>query len=38
MQLGFNLSNRVTDALESSSLLIYLIQVKGIYTQEGLVD
>jgi hypothetical protein len=33
MQLGFNLRNRVTDTLESSTMLIYLIQVKGIYTQ-----
>jgi hypothetical protein len=31
--LGFNLSNGVTDTLESNSILIYLIQVKGIYTQ-----
>jgi hypothetical protein len=29
-----NLSNGVTDTLESNSLLIYLIQVKGIYTQK----
>ncbi len=34
VQLGFNLINRVTDTLESSSILIYLIHVKGIYTQE----
>ncbi len=34
MQLGFNLSNGVTDTLESSSILIYLIQVKGIYTKK----
>ncbi len=33
MQLGFNLSNGVTDTLESSSILIYLIQETGIYTQ-----
>jgi len=32
------LSNGVTDALESSSLLIYLIQEKGIYTLKGCVD
>jgi hypothetical protein len=38
MQLGFNLSNRVTDTLESTSILIYLIQVKGIYTQKGCID
>ncbi len=34
MQLDFNLSNCVTDTLESSSILIYLIQMKGIYTQK----
>ncbi len=34
MQLGFNLSNGVTDKLESISILIYLIQVEGIYTQK----
>jgi hypothetical protein len=34
VQLGFNLSNGVTDTLESSTILIYLIQVKGIYTQK----
>jgi hypothetical protein len=34
MQLGFNLSNIVTDTLESSSILIYLIQVAGIYTRK----
>ncbi len=33
VQLAFNLRNRVTDTLESSSILIYLIEVKGIYTQ-----
>ncbi len=32
VQLAFNLSNGVTDTLESSSILIYFIQVKGIYT------
>ncbi len=30
MQLGLNMSNGVTDTLESSSILIYLIQFKGI--------
>jgi len=34
MQLDFNLSNRVTNPLESSAILIYLIQVKGIYTHK----
>ena len=34
MQLGLNMSNGVTDTLESSSILIYLVQVKGIYTQQ----
>ncbi len=34
VQLGFNLSNGVTDTLESSSILIYLIQVAGIYTRK----
>ncbi len=33
--MGFNLSNRVTDTLESSSKLIYLIQVKSIYTWQN---
>jgi hypothetical protein len=33
-ELGFNLSNGVTDTLESSSVLIYLIWVKGIYTHK----
>ncbi len=32
-QFAFNLSNSVTDSLESSTILIYLIQLKGIYTQ-----
>jgi hypothetical protein len=32
VQLGFNLSNRVTVTLESSSILIYVMQVTGIYT------
>jgi hypothetical protein len=35
VQLGFNLSNRVTDTLESSSILTYLVQVKSIYTQSS---
>ncbi len=35
VQLAFNMSNRVTDTLESSTILIYLVQVKGIYTQKG---
>jgi hypothetical protein len=34
MQLAFNLSNGVTDKLESSTILIYLIQTKGIDTQK----
>jgi len=34
MQLGFNLSSGVTDTLKSSSILIYVIQVTGIYTQK----
>jgi hypothetical protein len=34
VQLGFNLSNGVPDRLESSSILIYLIQVRDIYTQK----
>ena len=33
MQWGFNLSNRVTDTLESSSILIYLVQANSICTQ-----
>ncbi len=33
MQLGFNMSNGITDTLESNSILIYLVHVKGIYTQ-----
>ncbi len=32
MQLGFNLCNGVTDTLESSPILIYLIKMKGMYT------
>jgi hypothetical protein len=38
IELGFNLSNGVIATLESSSILIYLIQVKGIYTQKNCVD
>jgi hypothetical protein len=38
MQLSFNLSNGVTGTLESSSILIYLIQVKHIYMQKGRID
>ncbi len=34
MQLAFNLSNGVTDTLECSAMLIYLIRVKGIYTHD----
>jgi hypothetical protein len=33
--LVFNLSNGGTDTLESSSILIFFIQVKGIYTQSS---
>jgi hypothetical protein len=33
VQLAFNLRNGVTDTLESSSILIYLIEKKGIYTK-----
>ncbi len=32
--IGFNW---VTDTLESSSILIYLIQVKGIYTRQNVL-
>jgi len=32
VRLSFNLSNRVTDTLESSSILIYLETRKSIYT------
>jgi hypothetical protein len=32
MQLGFNLSNKVTDTLESSSVLMYLSKHMGLYT------
>jgi hypothetical protein len=34
MSLAFNLSNGVTDKSESSTILIYLIQVKGISTEQ----
>ncbi len=33
MQLGFNLSNGVTDTLESSSILIYSDQYMSLFTQ-----
>ncbi len=33
MQLAFNLSTRVTDKLESSTIVIYSIQVKDIFTK-----
>ncbi len=33
MQLGFNLSNGVTDTLESSSILIYSSEYMCLYTQ-----
>ncbi len=35
VQLAFNLSNGVTDTLESSSILIYLEIHMGLYTQKG---
>ncbi len=35
MQMGFNLSNGVTDKLESSSILIYFETRKSIYAQKG---
>ncbi len=35
VQLGFNLSNGVTDTLESGSILIYLETRKSIYTQRS---
>ncbi len=38
MQLAFNFSNGVTDTLESGTIAIYSIQVKGIHTQWGYVD
>ncbi len=38
VQLAFNLSNGVADTLESSMILIYLIQGKGIYTQKEHID
>jgi hypothetical protein len=34
VQLGFNLSEGVADTLKSSSMLIYFVQVKGIYTDK----
>jgi hypothetical protein len=33
LQLGFNLSNLLTDTLESSSILIYLSKCMSLYTQ-----
>ncbi len=36
--LDFNLSDGVTDTLESNSILIYFISVKGIYTQQDMFD
>ncbi len=38
VQLGFNLTNGVTDMLEFSSILIYFVPVKGIYTQQEMFD
>jgi hypothetical protein len=38
VQLGFNLSNGVTDTLESSSMPIYLIQMKSNYTQKDSIN
>ncbi len=38
MQLGFNLSNGVTDTLESSSILIYSKLHVRVYTQRILWD
>jgi hypothetical protein len=38
LPLAFNLSNRVTDTLESSTIQTYLIQVKGVYTQKDCVN
>jgi hypothetical protein len=35
VQLCFNLSNGVTDTLEYNSILIYLVQVKSIYTRSS---
>jgi hypothetical protein len=37
MQLGFNLSNRVTDKLESSIILIYWFKSKVIYKRLALI-
>jgi hypothetical protein len=34
VQLAFNLSNGVTDTIESSTMLVYLVQVKGIFTHK----
>ncbi len=38
MQLGFILSNEVTDTLESNTILIYFVQVKSIYAQQTKVN
>jgi hypothetical protein len=35
VHLGFSLSNGVTDTLEYNSILIYLVQVKNIYTRSS---
>ncbi len=37
MHLGFNLSNRVTDTLESSKILIYWFKLKVIYKRLALI-
>ncbi len=37
-QLGFNLSNRVTDTLESSSILIYFYTRKSKKWLDGILD
>jgi hypothetical protein len=37
VQLGFNLSNGVTDTLESSTILIYLQTRKSIYTRKEIL-
>jgi len=34
VQLGFNLSNRVTDTLESSTILIYMETRMSLYAQK----
>jgi hypothetical protein len=35
VNLGFNLSNEVTGTLESSTILIYRFQEKGIYARKA---